>query len=122
MDKYLSQFSLVLFLLEYPDPITSFNDSSRKHALSNFEEEKNDTEQKFALTCLYNQFPYIKEHTIKKMFHICKRDIIKSYNRLMKLPRELRTERCTIALPDISINNTMLLHEVSVDIVYHFLK
>lgn len=114
IDKYLSKFSLFLFLLEYPDPITYFNNSSRNHAFSNFEEEKNDKEQEFALTCLFNQFPFVRETNIKKVFQICKRDIIKSYNKLKKIGRNFKIPRDTIALPDISINKMMLLHEVNI--------
>lgn len=63
---------------------------------------------------MFNQFPFVRETNIKKVFQICKRDIIKSYNKLKKIGRNFKIPRDTIALPDISINKMMLLHEVNI--------
>ncbi|GJQ70744.1 hypothetical protein Trydic_g676 [Trypoxylus dichotomus] len=112
-EKYLSGFKLYQFLLEFPDALTYFNDPDRKHAFADFEDAENSPEEEFSLKCLYNEFTFLRESDITKVFKMKKRNIIKTYNKLVTIPRAFKIPRETVILPEISINNKLLLQEIA---------
>lgn len=125
MNKYLSQFKLHQFLLEFPDPIEHFNNPDRKHAF--IESKLDDSLELFTLKCLYNEFIFLRESDIKKVFNMTKKNVIKTYNKLKNIPAAFKTPREVLALPDISIKNMLLLQEVNTfisifNIIGDFLK
>jgi hypothetical protein len=108
LSAYTKQFTATKYLELVPNPIELFTNPERKPVLSGKEIEKSDED--FALTFLYNQFRYLRQSDIKKIFFTFKRNLTQTHHKLNFVPRAFRNPRSLIEEKECC--NVNLLQEV----------
>jgi hypothetical protein len=108
LSAYTKQFTATKYLELVPNPIELFTNPERKPVLSGKEIEKSDED--FALTFLYNQFRYLRQSDIKKIFFKFKRNLTQTHHKLNFVPRAFRNPRSLIEEKECC--NVNLLQEV----------
>lgn len=113
--QYTTKFNIASFLKLIPKPIDFFSDPNRKPLLqSTANEEDNEqvtSDREYAFNVLCNLYLYHRVKTIKLILHSYNYDLIKTTDRLDRLPRALRNPRRTAKCETVC-KNIPLLQEV----------
>ncbi|XP_044269959.1 E3 ubiquitin-protein ligase RNF216-like [Tribolium madens] len=107
---YTEKFTVANYLKIIPNPVEFFTDPEREAILADSGSSKSDEE--FALNFLYNQFPYLRQNQIQKIFNNYGKHLIKTCNKLTILPRDFRKPRKYIEQNNECFN-VKLLQEIA---------
>ncbi|KAJ8970697.1 hypothetical protein NQ317_000595 [Molorchus minor] len=105
---YKTPFNVEKFLEIIPNLMETFSDPQRKKCL---DENSTDSDIKYAMTFLYNQYSFIRKKYIDQLFAWRKKDLVEVCERLDKMRKSLRRPRPRLEVADT--NNVALLQEVT---------
>ncbi|XP_064211571.1 uncharacterized protein LOC103312285 isoform X1 [Tribolium castaneum] len=104
---YTNHFTVANFLKIVPKPVEFFTSPEREAILA----DTSESDKEFALTFLYNQFPYLRQNQIQKIFNSYGQHLVKTCNKLKVLPRDFRNPRKHIEQDECF--NVKLLQEIA---------
>lgn len=106
---YTTNFEVEDYLKKIPDPFNYFYSEKYEHALTNSDINQND--ELYALNTLSNNFKYLRERDIKKVFLNNKKNVIKTGDVLVRIPNFFKKPRPKIELS--GCENFKLLQELA---------
>lgn len=113
--QYTTNFKIEHYLKLIPNPIEHFSDPNRKLVLSSqsSNEESLQNDRDYALTVLCNIYRFHRKKDISRLLRIYNYDLIKTTNRLDRLPKAFKNQREIINEEKVT-KNISLLQEVTV--------
>lgn len=95
-----------------PNPVQYFSDPNRKSLLSSQENnEFLNSNREYAFIVLCNLYRFHRKKDIQRLLHIYDYDLIKTTNRLDRLPKAFKTQREIMCHEKVT-KNVSLLQEV----------
>lgn len=101
------------YLKIIPNPVQLYSDPNRKSLLSSQENDESlDSNRDYAFIVLCNLYRFHRKKDIQRLLHTYDYDLIKTTNRLDRLPKAFKTQREIVCHKSVT-KNIALLQEVN---------
>lgn len=112
--QYTTHFKIEPFLKVIPNPVEYFSDPNRQLPLSAQQnnEDSLEKDKDYAFNVLCNIYRFHRKKDIGRLLRIYNYDLIKTTNRLDRLPKAFKNQRELINIEDKVTKNVSLLQEV----------
>lgn len=113
LSQYTTNFEIKRYLKVICNPVEFFSDPNRKPVLSSNgnADENLETDREYASNVLCNTYRFHRKKDINRLLRIYDYDLIRTTNRLDRLPKAFKTQRNFVP-NERSTKNLKLLQEV----------